>query len=93
MKVEREIQYMSTYFKGRNFRVPKKREFFDKSIRVWQFLQQILWKDLSRIQNKVYFCVKKLPQTAKIQEKKLFIKSYLRYLPKLKKDIIYTSLG
>ena len=63
-------------FAGINFR-----EIFDKNFRVWRFLEQILRKKLSRIQNKVRIRVKKLSRMGKIQEKNLFVKSHLRSLP------------
>ena len=60
-----------SYFKGRNFRVQKlscvkkTREIYGINFRVSRILEQISWKKLSRIVEKVYFRVKKLSRMSK----------------------------
>ena len=53
-------------FAGRTFRVSKKkREIYGINFHVSRFLEQISWEKLSRIEEKVYFRVKKLSRMSK----------------------------
>ena len=49
---------LQEYFKGRNFRVQKK--LYGINFRVSRFLKEISRKELSRIEEKVYFSSEKL---------------------------------